>query len=69
MPNPIVVTANGKHYLCVHDGDFTISIYEVRPKTGNIVYVDDWAPLVKFDSSESFKVWCEDAVKNNPIPF
>jgi hypothetical protein len=65
---PIVVTANGKHYLCVHDGADTISIYEVRA-SGNITYIDDWAPLIEFDSAEIFRSWCENAVKNNPTPF
>lgn len=64
--DPIVVTANGRHYLCVHDSKWTISIYEIR--TGNIIYIDDWAPLIEFDSPEIYKAWCENAVKNNPEP-
>jgi hypothetical protein len=67
--NPILVEANEMHYLCVPDRDRCISVYEIRLATGNILFVDDWAPMRDLNTVDEFRAYCEQVVKDNPIPF
>jgi hypothetical protein len=67
--NPILVEANEKHYLCVPDREEHISVYEIRLATGSILFIDDWAPKRGFNNADEFRAYCEQVVKDNPVPF
>lgn len=67
--NPILVENNEMHYLCVPDRGGHISVYEIRLATGNILFIDDWAPKRPLVNADEFRAYCEQAVKDNPVPF
>ena len=64
--DPILLTANGKHYLCESTGSNSVEVYELRPG-GVTRLIDEWITH-EFTSRAHFVSYCEQIVKTDPQP-